>query len=297
MEKSNKPFYEKWWVWVIVAVVLGSAVSWGDDEDQKTISTPVSSAKTTSASVSTESEKEAEEAKIKAMLDFKGELELIPEPGKLTLKIKTNAMDGSLLEALIMNGELKSLSDFVIVKDGLASKEFAVPKDWNSGYVAAMAMFRFNLEENPQPDAIKKIYGNDGERLTGDLVKSNDKGGKYAIVEAADVAYPDEATVKKDAQAKFDSAVAEMVKASGGFVKGITKRYEDWAMVNVVVSDGWYGAQDFEKERFAEQIGRAIGNAVKGAGLHKDAAAVYFVDTYGKTVASPKVFGGYDIKR
>lgn len=237
-----------------------------------------------------------EEKRIKSLLNYKGELTLSATQGKVIATLTTNAESGSIIELAVMNGEIKALSDFVEVKDGKAVKEFAIPEDWGIGHIAGTALFRFNYADKPQPDRVKTIYGNDGEKMTGSLIKDNGKGGKYASAQAT-VAYPDEKTVKEDLLKKFSAAIAETIKVSKGAIKSIKPRYnENWDLVNVVVDDAWYLLKDFEKERFAEQVGKSIETLVVNAGIVKNTANIYFVDTFGKDVASPKLLGGYSIK-
>jgi len=250
------------------------------------------------AKAAEEKKKAEEEKKQKEILTFNGDMDLKATNGKVQMSITSNVPDGGIFEIAIMDNKLNIQSDFVPIKDGKITKEFSIPKEWGVGFIAGTALFRFNLEDHPQPDNIKKIYGDKGEKMAGGSAVENNLGGKNGQIEGKTVAYPDEQTVKTEQQKLFKQTIAEMVKVSNGIIVDILPRHgsNKWDVVNVVVSDSWYYSQDYEKERFAEQVGSSVENLVLNAGLAEGTVLVYFVDTYGKTVADPKIFGGYEIK-
>lgn len=180
---------------------------------------------------------------------------------------------------------------------GKAELTFDIPADWKPAEFAASAMFRFNLDDHPQPDTIKSIYGEFGEKMTGDLARDNQLGGKNATFETVTVAYPSAEAVKNQQSNTFDEAISELKTMSDGIILDVRPRYDDWGSVNVVVSDSWYYSPEHEKERFADQLGELVGNMVKNTGKYEDHVSVYFVDSYGADLATPKVWGGWKIKK
>lgn len=70
-------------------------------------------------------------------------------------------------------------------------------------------------------------------------------------------------------------------------------------IVSVTVSDTWYHSPEHDKERFAEQVSNTIKTLLISSEKVKsdDYISVYFYDTYGKELASPKLTGGYKIKK
>lgn len=255
----------------------------------------------TKSEAETVAEKEAKakkkaEAEEKAILDFKGEIKLKAEEGKIHVNVSSNAPDGAIFEVVVMNGKLDVVSEFLAIKNGVIEHTFDV-SNWEVGEVVGSAILNFHLEDHPQPDNIKAIYGQLGEKMTGSLVKETDKGGKIGSIDEVYISYPSESAVKEKKAEQFKVAINEIIEVGGGIIVDISPRYNDdnWELVNVVVSDTWYYSAEHEKERFAEQIGSLVQLAIKNAGLD-DSAGVYLVDTFGKTVAKPKVLGGYEIE-
>lgn len=65
MEKKKKPFYKKWWVWVIAIIIVGVANSGGGEDTETAGSEPEKTAETTSEvqATDTKEEKPKEDAK------------------------------------------------------------------------------------------------------------------------------------------------------------------------------------------------------------------------------------------
>ncbi|WP_301109844.1 hypothetical protein [Sporosarcina sp.] len=244
-----------------------------------------------------EKKKQAAEKKKKEQLNVKGTVKATSEKGKIKVAIDTNIPDGSLLEVSLIDGNLNHKSGFVKVKDGIAETSFDIPSDWKPAHFAANAMFRFNLDEHPQPEDIKNIYGETGNKMTGDLASENQLGGKNAVFETVTVPYPSEEAVKTEQDKSFNQAIAEMKELGGGIILDVTPRQGNWDIVNVVISDAWYYSPDHEKERFVDQIGELVMNLVNNSGKYEDLVSVYFVDSYGSDLATPKILGGWKLKK
>jgi hypothetical protein len=242
---------------------------------------------------------EEEKQKLEEQLTFDGNMDLkVDSNKKVVATITSNVPDGGLFEVTIMDGKFNVLSEFIPIENGKIVKEFEIPEEWGIGYITGIAMFRFNLDDKPQPEHIKELYGDNGDKMKGSLIVKNHLGGNNGNVEGQTIAYPNEKAVEKEKIKLFNQALQEMIDVSNGVVIDIGTRYNDndWKLVNVVVSDSWYYSQDYEKERFAKTVGGTVEQLVLNAGLAEGTVMVYFVDSYGKDVASPKVFGGYDIE-
>jgi hypothetical protein len=90
----------------------------------------------------------------------------------------------------------------------------------------------------------------------------------------------------------------KIIEQSDGVIQKIEARDTNWDGMNVIVSDSWYYAEDFEKERFVESYGGQISEVILKYMyvIGKDDVKIYFVDEYGKEVVAPKLLGGYKIK-
>lgn len=287
---------------LVYLAILGNIVSPDDNSKNTSNNSTVknSSQQVSQNNVDKNSEKQ-EQQKLNEQLTFTGKMSLLAEKGKVTVNIDTNVPNGGIFELALMNGNLDLLSDYVTAKDGKVIKEFSIPKEWQVGYLASTAMFRFNLPEHPQPENIKAIYGEKGEKMLGILAKEHSAGGKNGIIDTVSVAYPDEVTVKNTQVKLFKQSVSDLIKTSKGVIVSIKPAIssDDWSAVQVTVSDSWYYSAEYEKERFAEQMQQVISTLVKNSGLVKENSTitVFFYDTYGKELASPKMFGGYKILR
>jgi len=269
----------------IVLGIIGSMLGGGEDSE------------TSSMDANTN----PNEASIDEILSFKGTMDLKVDGDKVIMTVNSNVPDGGLFEVSLVNGSYDTLSDFTEVKEGQAVKEFSIPEDWNVGYLSGLAMFRFNLDEHPQPDHIKEIYGQKGEKMLGDQAVETTIGGYNGNIEPETIAYPDETTIEAAQNELLLQTFNEMIKASDGVILRIQPylKDNDWSSIAVTVSDAWYYSAEHEKERFAEQIGSTVETIIKTSGLiAKDKTIfVYFLDSHQKELAKPKMLGGYKIVR
>lgn len=310
VKKAKQPIYKKWWFWVIVVFLIigaiGNALEEAEDNGklagvETEINNDLNNEDEQDVDKETndvdESTTEADETEY----EITGEMKVEIKDDKVVVTITTNAADGSIFETLVTDNQFNSVTDFISIENGVGTKEFDIPDEWDVGYLAGTAMMRFNLEDHPQPEHIRALYGEYGEKLTGDLAVENNLGGKNINITSEEIAYPDEETVESKRAELFASALEELVAASEGVIVDVQPYMpeEGWKIVKVIVSDAWYYSQEYEKERFAEQVAGAVTNVIKNAGIvEKDAhVSVYFYDTYGKELASPKLLGGYKIKR
>lgn len=97
----------------------------------------------------------------------------------------------------------------------------------------------------------------------------------------------------------FDGLLSEY---DGGVVsiepRSVNGEVFSWAIIDVVVPDGWYFLEDFQKERYCENVGDYIRSAVVSCGVaeNESGVAVHFFDAAGAEVAASKVFGGYKLQ-
>lgn len=71
-----------------------------------------------------------------------------------------------------------------------------------------------------------------------------------------------------------------------------------WAIIDVVVPDSWYYLEEYQMERYCENVGDYVRTAVVSGGVaeNESGVAVHFFDAAGAEVAESKVFGGYKLK-
>ena len=98
--------------------------------------------------------------------------------------------------------------------------------------------------------------------------------------------------------ATFSSLKVLAILFQGGII-AVEPRSEDWRRINVIVPDAWYRLENFQKERYCEQVGNLIKRAVVAANVapNMDHVRVWFVDRFGAEVATPGWFYGYNIVR
>jgi len=172
-------------------------------------------------------EPQKNEATDEVIYEVTGELEIKFKDGKAIATISTNAVDGSIFETAIMDGNFNMVSDFITIQNGVGVKEFDIPKEWEVGYISGSAMMRFNLDEHPQPDKVKKAYGENGEKLRGKFAVENNVNGYNINLEIVNVPYPDEETVKAKLDELFVAAMNELINTSNGVIVNIQPHLRD----------------------------------------------------------------------
>ncbi|QEK12630.1 hypothetical protein FQB35_09985 [Crassaminicella thermophila] len=295
--KSNskkKPFYKRWWFIIIVILIFVSSISSNDKNPNEQ----------TSKENNTESQIEKVTIQEKEdPTEFKADLTLEVDKQNIIATINTNAPDGTLFETSIINADMnnfKSASEFIAAKDGKATYTFTVA-DWPTGYIGGISSMRFDLEDHPQPANVIDLYGSKGEKAKGDQIVDAHDGFKYGQIQTVTVAYPSKQAVKEKLDKLFIDTLNSMIEKSNGVIISIQPylKDKDWSTVAVTVSDSWYSSPEHEKERFAEQIATTIEQLIHNCEqVEKDKSVqVYYFDSYQKELASPKILGGYEIKR
>lgn len=300
--ENKKPFYKrKWFIAIAVFFLIGGIVNMFEDEEE--VNEPINQVN----QVQEDSQDQAQEEQLevdeedKVNLEVEGNVEVEFKDDKALVVVNTNAIDGSVFEISLLDSEFRTVSDFIPVKDGKAEKAFDVDKEWKPGYIGVVALMRFDLEDEPQPENVKEVYGENGEKLEGGLKKENVVEGYNIALETEPVPYPNEKIAKEVQDKAFDSAIKELKEVSGGVIIDVYPRLEenDWGVVSAVINDTWYTSAEHEKERFAEQLSETVETIIRNSGKvdSNESVMVYLVDSYNKDLATPKMFGGYKIKR
>ncbi len=319
MENNTKRFYDTgWFMWVTLFLFapVGIFLMWRNGRFNNVVRIILSVffaivfAATTFGSlsdptenpVSKESEINLQEKnnasnELEANSTFEGEMDIEVLGNKVIMTINTNVPDGGIFEVAILTGDMNMISDYVPVSSGKVIKEFIVPEDWKIGHYGAIAFLRFNLPEVQQPDHIIELYGENGEKMLGNLTQVTDNDGKNGMPDAVFFPYPSIEAIEE----AFYGLLDELIETSDGLILNIQPHYTegDWESVAVTLSDEWYDGADYEKERLAETIEEVLQGIVIGAGFVEEDSLVHvhFYDSYQKKLASPKMFGGYKIER
>lgn len=250
--------------------------------------------------------KENAENKIKKeqmVKTFEGKIEYEVLNKSLILTIKANVPDGAIFETVIAGtnkGTPDFLSKYITINNGIGKETFDIAK-WDIGYLSALSIFRFNNDSHPQPDNIKNIYGEYGEKMLGTFKEKNNLNGYNGILKSNKIPYPTLEKAEDKYNKAFNTAINQIKKADKRIVIDIKEieLTENLKRVDVIIGDVWYNMKNYEKERLSGMISDAIKqiylNTYKVP--QTENVSVYFEDQYGKELATPKIFGGYEIKR
>ncbi|NJP36039.1 hypothetical protein [Alkalicoccus luteus] len=231
----------------------------------------------------------------KEVLEFEGETEVEVHNDEIVVTVTSNVPDGGIFEVAILDNELNVESSFVAIENGVIEERFST-ENFHTGYLSTLVQFRFNLDDEPQPEHILDRYGETGENMSGSLAHENNLGGYNGVVEHNQFAFPDEEAVAEKSAELLNESITELIEITEGIVVDVELIGDEREVAYVIVSDDWYYSPDYEKERFAEQIGSTVENMILNAYPEQRSVGVYFKDEYGADLASPKMFGGYDIK-
>lgn len=229
------------------------------------------------------------------VLEFEGETEVEVNEDEILVTVTSNVPDGGIFEVAILDDEFNVESSFVPIENGVIEERFSSDK-FNVGHLSTLVQFRFNLEDEPQPEHILDQYGEAGENMSGSLAHENNLDGYNGVVESVLFAYPDEETAAEKSAGALNESIDELIELGEGIIIDVEIVGDNADLAYVIVSDDWYYSPDHEKERFAEQIGGTVESFILSAYPDANAVGVYFKDEYGSELASPKMFGGYDIK-
>lgn len=195
--------------------------------------------------------------------------------------------------------------------DGKESTKKPFYKNWKFwvGFFAVMVvigLFTPDEEKASEPEAEAVTPEKSPEEIADEKAENERKEEEAAAkIKAEEEAQAEKEKKKaeKDAKDKEEKdqrdvdnkeAVQSIIELSDGVIISIEPNpfSDDWEVVQVTVSDAWYNTPEHEKERFAETMGATI-----KASVFSEVTHVHFFDSYGKELATEKIFGGYKIKR
>ncbi|SDN90672.1 hypothetical protein [Alkalicoccus daliensis] len=229
------------------------------------------------------------------VLEFEGETKVEVDEDEIVVIITSNVPDGGIFEVAILDNAFNVESSFIPIEKGVIEERFSTD-NFNVGYLSTLVQFRFNLEDEPQPEHILDRYGEAGENMSGSQAHENNLDGYNGIIENVSFAYPDEETVAEKAAEILNDSINELIEVTEGIILDVEIIGDNGDLAYVIVSDDWYYSPDHEKERFAEQVGETVETIVLNAYPDAHTVGVHFKDEYGSDLASPKMFGGYNIK-
>lgn len=223
--------------------------------------------------------------------------------GKIKLEITANVPDGAILETTLVGYKGKEPAfnvQNIVIKDG-KGEFLADISEWNHGYLSAMSMFRFNSDEIVQPKNIKALYGEHGEKMEGAFIQENHLKGYNGILKYKQIAYPSYEVLRAENKSNFNYIIANTFK---DVPKSIINNIELLELtkhsirIDIIVGNGWYKLSSSQKEKLVTQLSLAFKElAVKNyQAANNENVAVFFMSKSGKEVATPKAFGGYEIK-
>ncbi len=188
---------------------------------------------------------------------FDGTLTVNRENDLITMEIATNAPDNALFELSLVNDDQKVLSSVESVLNGRISKEFTIPEEWGTSLVLCNAVMPFNFPSIKQPDAVKKIYGNNGSKMDSPLAEANNLKGFNGVLRMQYFTYPDN-------MAYIDKAVKKIVNESE-LLEAIYPEPETtgWSAPVVVFSAEWSALEVSEKKQICKDLEKNLKKFLK----------------------------------
>lgn len=230
-------------------------------------------------------------------LNFEPVINPVVETGKITVNADVDCPDGAIMQVMLMSGDLSEMySDKPIVKGRKISSVFTLKNTDVKNYGGSFT-FQFNADSLQQPDNVKTVFGEKGEKLEGDNTqesnfKDNTKGKNASVTFT--VPYPSKDAVDKKITAIFNEMANEMVANSDGLI--LTIEHPEPGIFEMQVSNNWYLSNNNVKQYFAEQMLKTftqVGKNMDG----EDYTLLTIYDESMNTVASSKILGGMEIKR
>ena len=183
--KSKKPVYKRWWfILLVVLIIVPAAIGAALDDGKKNVAS-VSTVSTNTSNSVDEGDKKDMTKDINVELSVKENV----AAGKVSLTGTTNLPDGTGLMITVSNENgFRAQSSAVVISNEFMTEEFSY-----NGQALESGAYNVDVTmpiASVQPDAVKKIIGENSENLKGDLVKEGDLGktvnySKSIIVEGA----------------------------------------------------------------------------------------------------------------
>ena len=169
LDKAGKPFYKKWWFWVIIAFIFIGAL--GGKSSNKDNNDNIEKVEETTGASDGNSKKELD-----VFINVKGH----KEGNSVIFDIDTNLPDKTVLMLTLSKGDYNTEESFtgqekVTIKDGKASSEgFSNKGEALSGeYDLSVSMSLPSTQE----DSVREVIGENGEYMAGRLVQKSDISG------------------------------------------------------------------------------------------------------------------------
>lgn len=207
------------------------------------------------------------------------------ENGKLKIKVETNAPNGSVMEIYAAHPEMeKPESVPVTVNKGIAEAELDIPEGLSTNYVQTYAMLDMDKQDGNK-NLAKLRYGQNGEKMTGDMVFSPQGTNVVGVSELGYVDYPTEEAVKAVLKDEFEKFIYSLTLGYDVLFDSIQPSKDGtWDEVNVVftdyaLADGW---EAFDKDK-RQWLFDLFDSTVHGYKMVDDDTNVkiYFKDTKG----------------
>lgn len=207
------------------------------------------------------------------------------ESGKLKVKVQTNAPNGSVLEIYAAHPEMQTPEILpVTVNKGVAEVEINIPEGLSTNYIQAYAMLDMDKQEGNK-NLAKVRYGENGEKMTGEMVYSTTGTNIVGVSEAGYFSYPTEEAVKAVLKDEFEKFIYSITMGYDVLFDSIQPSAQGtWDEVNVIftdyaLKDGW---EAFDKEK-KEWLFDLFDSSVHGYQMVDEDTVVkiYFKDTKG----------------
>jgi len=272
--------------YIFVALIIFASFS-GENDNKTTDKTIVSDQ---NKKVKNESVKES------YTLKFEPNINTICSDGNITIEANINCPDGAIMQISLLSANFKEVyNDKPIVKDKKISSTFKLTNTDIKNY-AGMITFQFNADSIKQPDNVKEIYGQRGEKLEGENAKeANFKDGikgKIATI-TFDIPYPSKEVVENKKNELFNQMVNQIKSSSKGAILNV--EHPDKGIIVMHVSNSWYLMSESEKQYFSEQMLKSFTQIIKNMDDSTCVLSIY--DESQNEVASSKILGGMKIKR
>ena len=222
------------------------------------------SGETPQAGSAEQAEQTKKEKKPEYSLEFNPEYIVNCSDTSITIDVNYKCPDGALIQALVIDGTLEeSYSDTLPVKDGKVSFSFDLENTDTKVY-NTMLIFQFNSGEIVQPDNVKAVYGEYGEKLTGKNAAESKVEGHEDAKNATmtfSIDYPNTEAVTTLKNSTWNKYMTEIVNASDGLITNIRRTKEN--IYDVYFTNSWYLLSNEEKEYIANTLYDGIKTAAK----------------------------------
>ena len=209
----------------------------------------------------------------------------------IIVNVEFNAPDGAILELLVLDNDLNSFSDKQEIKDGKAKFKLDIGDNSTKKY-SGLLSFQFNADSIVQPDGVKAVFGNYGEKMNGDnavdaTVNGEENKGKNGSI-AFDIYYPDEESVTAAKYALWDEACEKIVESGDGLI--ISLQRTDERMYDVYFSNSWYLLSEGEKQYIVNEIWSLVQTASEN--VFEEEYASLYAHSGNSIVAKSSVWSG-----